>query len=89
MKTTNGGGTMRQIARRQIDSSFERALERYFAALDGEEPSGLHEMVIGSAERALFSFVMLRAQGNQTQAARMLGVSRTTLRNKLANYDLI
>jgi Fis family transcriptional regulator len=76
-------------AARQIDTSFETALERYFHEMDGEVPNNLYEMVIGRAERALFSSVMERAQGNQTQAAKMLGVSRTTLRNKLTVYKLM
>ncbi|MDR1529107.1 MAG: Fis family transcriptional regulator [Burkholderiales bacterium] len=76
-------------AARQIDTSFETALMQYFDALDGEEPSNLYDMVIGRAERALFASVMDRAQGNQTRAAKMLGLSRTTLRNKLLVYKLI
>ncbi len=76
-------------AARQIDTSFETALDRYFHEMDGETPNNLHEMVIGRAERALFASVMARTQGNQTQAAKMLGVSRTTLRNKLTAYKLM
>ncbi|MDR2710263.1 MAG: Fis family transcriptional regulator [Burkholderiales bacterium] len=76
-------------AARLIDTSFETALERYFYEMGEEVPNNLYEMVIGRAERALFVSVMERAQGNQTQAAKMLGVSRTTLRNKLTAYKLM
>ncbi|MDR2016728.1 MAG: Fis family transcriptional regulator [Burkholderiales bacterium] len=76
-------------AARQIDTSFETALERYFCEMDGEAPNNLYEMVISRAERALFASVMARAQGNQTQASKMLGLSRTTLRNKLTAYKLM
>jgi Factor for inversion stimulation Fis, transcriptional activator len=85
MKRTNSA----KKAARQIDTSFETALAQYFEALDGEEPSNLHEMVVSRAERALFAEVMGRAQGNQTRAAKMLGLSRTTLRHKLLLYKLI
>lgn len=85
MKKTN----LAKSAVRQIDLSFETALAQYFETLDGEEPSHLHEMVVGRAERALFAAVMDRAQGNQTRAAKMLGLSRTTLRHKLLIYRLI
>ncbi len=73
----------------EIGRSIERSLDEYFRKLDGESASGVYEMVIGHAERALLKSVMERANGNQTQAADMLGVNRNTLRNKLAKYDLI
>jgi Fis family transcriptional regulator len=46
-------------------------------------------MVIGHVERALLSSIMMRAEGNQTQAADMLGMNRTTLRSKLVKYKLV
>ena len=46
-------------------------------------------MVIGHVEKALLRSVMERANGNQTQAADMLGVNRNTLRNKLPSTMLI
>jgi Fis family transcriptional regulator len=46
-------------------------------------------MVIGHVERALLASMLERAQGNQTQAADMLGMNRNTLRAKLAKYHLI
>ena len=45
-------------------------------------------MVIGHVERALLASIMERADGNQTQAADMLGMNRNTLRAKLAKYKL-
>lgn len=73
----------------EIGRSIERSLDEYFRKLDGETPSGVYEMVIGHVEQALLRSVLERANGNQTQAADMLGVNRNTLRNKLAKYDLI
>lgn len=73
----------------EIGRSVERSLDEYFRKLDGEEPSGVYDMVIGHVERAMLSSVMERANGNQTQAADMLGVNRNTLRAKLTKYNLI
>ena len=73
----------------EIGRSIERSLDEYFRKLDGEPPHGVYDMVIGHVERALLESMLERAQGNQTQAADMLGMNRNTLRAKLAKYRLI
>ena len=73
----------------EIGRSVERSLDDYFRKLDGEPPHGVYDMVIGHVERALLASMLERAEGNQTQAADMLGMNRNTLRAKLAKYHLI
>ena len=72
----------------EIGKSVEKSLDEYFRRLDGEVPHGIYDMVIMNVERTLIASVMARANGNQTQAADMLGMNRNTLRTKLAKYDL-
>ncbi len=66
-----------------------QALDDYFAQLDGTEPSDLYQMVMAQAEQPLLERVMLHTGGNQTRAAQLLGISRATLRKKLALYNLV
>jgi Fis family transcriptional regulator len=73
----------------EIGKSVERSLDEYFRRLDGEPPHGVYDMVIAHVERALLSSMLERSNGNQTQAAEMLGLNRNTLRAKLAKYNLI
>jgi len=80
---------MRLNGSNEIGRSVERSLDEYFRKLDGESPSGVYDMVIGNVERAMLASVMERANGNQTQAADMLGVNRNTLRAKLTKYKLL
>ena len=63
-------------------------LDRYFADLDGEIPAPLHEMVIRQVERPLLEYALRRSNGNQTQAAELLGITRNTLRRKMTDYGL-
>lgn len=63
-------------------------LERYFEALEGDQPTDLHKMVIGEIEQALLQFVLTRTGGNQCRAAQLLGMNRGTLRKKLDSYGL-
>ena len=66
----------------------EDALNQYFANLNGDRPGDLYDLVIGEVERPLFKVVMDYTQGNQSQAAGILGINRGTLRKKLKTYSL-
>jgi len=65
------------------------ALENYFAQLDGEPPSNLYDMVLEQIELPLLQKVMAYTGNNQSRAAKLLGLSRGTLRKKLKIYDLL
>jgi Fis family transcriptional regulator len=80
--------TLRINGTNEIGKTVEKSLEEYFRRLDGEPPHGIYDMVITHVERAMISSIMERAGGNQTQAADMLGLNRSTLRTKLTKYGL-
>jgi len=80
--------TLRINGSNEICRSVEKSLDEYFRRLDGETPHGIYDMVITHVERALITTVMERTNGNQTQAADMLGMNRNTLRTKLAKYGI-
>ncbi len=61
------------------------AVKDYLARLDGEEVSNLYSMVLSEIERPLIQTVMEQCGQNQSKAAQMLGLSRSTLRKKMAD----
>jgi Fis family transcriptional regulator len=65
-----------------------QALERYFRELDGFHTADLYQMVMAEVERPLLLATLNYVNGNQSRAATMLGISRSTLRKKLAQYNL-
>ncbi len=65
------------------------ALATYFKRLNGHAPAPLYELVIAEVERPLFEVVLTHTGGNLTEAARLLGLTRTTLRLRLKKYGLI
>ncbi|MDH3350774.1 MAG: DNA-binding protein [Gammaproteobacteria bacterium] len=67
----------------------EDALNQYFENLNGDRPGDLYDLVIGEVERPLFQAVLEFTDGNQSQAAGILGINRGTLRKKLRFYSLI
>ena len=77
------------MSKREIDDCIRTSVEQYFKDLRGAEPSALHELFLGAAERPLLDVVMRHAQGNQSKAAEWLGINRNTLRRKLLDHKLI
>ncbi|RMD80562.1 MAG: Fis family transcriptional regulator [Gammaproteobacteria bacterium] len=71
-----------------LAEAVRRALERYFRDLDGHSPGNLYQLVMDEVERPLLQAAMAHAGGNQTRAARLLGINRATLRKKLDRHGL-
>jgi len=65
------------------------ALDSYFRDLNGHNPGdGLYRMVIEEVERPLLEKVLQHTDGNISRSAQILGVTRATLRKKLALHKL-
>lgn len=67
---------------------IRHALETYFKDLDGHKPGDLYQMVICEVEQPLLESVMRHTRGNQSKAAEILGLNRSTLRKKLNLHGL-
>lgn len=65
------------------------SLAQYLADLGDAEPANLYEMVIDFVERPILEVAMTRADGNQSRAALMLGMTRNTLRKKLLAHKML
>ena len=69
--------------RNELAECVKRSLERYFKDMDGERPTAIYDMVLRNVEKPMIELVLGRAEGNQTQAATMLGIDSNTLRKKM------
>jgi len=72
-----------------LRDAVSSALEKYFSQLDGKDPSDLYELVIAEIESPFLEVVMRFTRNNQSRAARLMGLSRGTLRKKLKIYDML
>jgi Fis family transcriptional regulator len=72
-----------------LKNSTESALDKYFKTLNGTKPDNLYNLVIKEVEAPLLKKIMEYTENNQTQASKILGINRTTLRTKLKEYKLI
>ena len=68
-------------------SALSGFIAELIAAASRGEIRNAHAAVIEEAERELFSQAIKLAQGNQAKAARWLGVSRATMREKLIQFE--
>lgn len=66
----------------------EAALQGYFQQMAGHLIRDLYQLMLTEVEEPLIRSVMEYTKGNQTQAADILGISRSTLRKKLTHYKL-
>jgi len=64
------------------------ALQSYLSQMDGHPINDLYRLVIEEVERPLLATALDYTRGNQTRAAQLLGISRSTLRKKVAEYKL-
>jgi Fis family transcriptional regulator len=63
-----------------------RAVQRHLGA--ARDDSDLYRLVLAEIELPLLSEVLAHVEGNQSRAAQILGLSRTTLRKKLREHGL-
>ena len=59
---------------------------RFLAENKNKTIDDLYDMILCEVEPPLLQVVMEKRRGNQLQAAKMLGISRGTIRKKLQRY---
>ena len=79
---------MRATNNNEIGECVRLSLERYFDDLDGAKPAAIYDMVLRNVEKPLLECVLRKAEGNQTVAAKMLGINRNTLRKKIEQHKI-
>ncbi len=72
----------------EISECVRKSLERYFKDLDGERPRTVYDMMLKNVEKPMIEVVLHHAEGNQTMAARWLGINRNTLRKKIEQLKI-
>jgi len=73
---------------RTLSDHVRQCVEDYFSHLNGHDSSGLYQLVLAEVERPLLETAMKHADFNQSKAAKVLGLSRSTLRKKLDQYGI-
>lgn len=78
----NNGSTL------TLADHVRQSVEDYFSHLNGHEAAGLYQLVLNEVEKPLLETALKHADFNQSKAAKVLGLSRGTLRKKLEQYGI-
>ncbi len=72
-----------------LTSSIEQSIDQYLRILDNPETANLYALLLEQLEEPLFKRVLKYARNNQVRAAKLLGISRGTLRKKMKCYGML
>ncbi len=75
-------------AKEPLRECVRDSLDNYLAQLKGHRVTDLYELVMKQVEVPLLETVLRHTHGNQSKAAKVLGISRGTLRKKLKHYEI-
>ena len=72
----------------KIDKIIQESLEIYFNRLGEQKPHAVLEMVINVAEKPTIEFVLKKTNYNFSASSKILGITRSTLRKKVAKHKI-
>ena len=71
-----------------LNECVRSALECYLENIANHDVVDLYSLVMEEVERPLFEIVLNHTHGNLSQASRLLGLTRNTLRKRLSDYGI-
>ena len=71
-----------------LRQNVQQAIRRYLEDMGQCQPESLYRTLMAEVEPPLIEEVLRYTQGNQSRTARILGMTRNTLRAKLNRYDI-
>ena len=71
---------------KSLSTHIYRTIENYLDSIKDLELKNLYDFFLGEVEVPLLDTVMKHTRGNQVKAAKLLGISRGTLRKKLERH---
>jgi Fis family transcriptional regulator len=72
-----------------LANCVEQSADQYLKILDNPEVANLYDLVLEQVEEPLLKRVLKFVRNNQVRAAKLLGISRGTLRKKMKKYGLL
>ena len=74
---------------RPLRVHVKKSVRRYLKDMGDIEPENLHRTFLAEIEPPLILETLRYTAGNQSRAARILGITRNTLRSKMRQYEIV
>jgi len=71
-----------------LRQNVQHAIRQYLEDMGNCKTESLYQTLLAQVEPPLLEEVLRYTQGNQSRTARILGITRNTLRTKLNRYDI-
>jgi len=74
-----------------LNQHIRSSLKKYFSnfeILDSKHIKNLYSLVLSEVEKPLLEIALEYTHGNQSKAAKLLGISRNTLRKLINSYKI-
>jgi Fis family transcriptional regulator len=72
-----------------LRENVKEAIRRYLEDMGNSQPDSLYRTLLAEVEPPLIEEVLRYTQGNQSRTAKILGMTRNTLRSKLNRYRIV
>jgi Fis family transcriptional regulator len=80
--------TAKQDHSTPLRQNVQAAIRLYLEDMGQSQPNCLYQTLLAEVEPPLLEEVLRYTQGNQSRTAKILGITRNTLRTKLHRYDI-
>ena len=71
-----------------LRKNVQEAIRRYLEDMGNSQPDSLYRTLMAEVEPPLIEEVLRYTRGNQSRTAKILGMTRNTLRSKLNRYQI-
>jgi len=76
------------INKTNLQNYTRHTVRQYLQYLEGHKAHNLYDFIIDEIEKGIILEVLDFTAGNRTQTSEILGITRTTLRNKIRKHKL-
>ena len=78
-----------ELEKMNLQDYTRQNVRKYLNDLKGHQAKNLYDFIIDQIEKGIIEEVLEFTKGNRTQSSEILGITRTTLRNKINKHKLM